>query len=113
MIVIEPGAIKTAFGDTAIARVDATARPGSPYDEFRAVLKKRIREAYEGPMGRLAGEADDVARVIQDAVAAQRPKTRYIITAGARVLLILRRLLPDRGFDAFLSTQFKVPKTPA
>jgi hypothetical protein len=60
-------------------------------------------------MGMLAGEADDVARVIEKAVAARRPRTRYVITAGARVLLILRRLLPDRGFDAFLGTQFKTP----
>jgi len=109
VIVVEPGAIKTAFGDTAIARVDATARPGSPYDEFRALLKEKIREAYEGPLGRLAGEADDVAQVIERAISARRPRTRYTVTAAARVLIAMRRILPDRGFDAFLGTQFKSP----
>lgn len=109
VIVVEPGAIKTAFGDTAIARVEATARPDSPYDEFRALLKAKIREAYEGPLGRLAGEADDVAQVIEKAVSARRPRTRYPVTAAARFLIALRRILPDRGFDAFLGTQFKSP----
>jgi NAD(P)-dependent dehydrogenase (short-subunit alcohol dehydrogenase family) len=110
VIVVEPGAIKTAFGDTAIARVDATARPDSPYDEFRQGLKNKIREAYEGPMALLAGEADDVARVVERAIVSRRPRTRYPVTLGARVLLGLRRILPDRGFDAFLATQFKAPK---
>lgn len=111
VIIVEPGAIKTAFGDTAIARVDATARPGSPYDEFRAGLKEKIREAYDGPMAMLAGEADDVAKVIERAISARRPRTRYPVTIGARVLIGLRRLLPDRGFDAFLGTQFTAPKS--
>jgi hypothetical protein len=110
VIIVEPGAIKTAFGDTAIARVDATARPGSPYDEFRKVLKEKIREAYEGPMALLAGEADDVARVVETAISARRPRTRYPVTLGARLILGLRRLLPDRGFDFFLGTQFKAPR---
>ena len=52
VIVIEPGAIKTEFGNTAIARVDALG--GSPdYAAFRDVLKQQIRDAYEGPMGGL------------------------------------------------------------
>jgi NAD(P)-dependent dehydrogenase (short-subunit alcohol dehydrogenase family) len=109
VVIIEPGAIKTEFGDTAIARVDALARPDSPYTEFRNVLKERIRGVYEGPMGKLAGEPDDVARVIESAIQARRPRTRYVITFGARFLMGLRRTLSDRAFDAFLRTQFKQP----
>jgi NAD(P)-dependent dehydrogenase (short-subunit alcohol dehydrogenase family) len=111
VVVIEPGAIRTEFGDTAIARVDALGRSDSPYNEFRSVLKERIRGAYEGPMGKLAGEPDDVARVIETAIQARNPRTRYVITFGARFLMGLRRTLPDRAFDAFLRTQFKQPVT--
>ncbi len=109
VIVIEPGAIKTEFGNTAIARVDALG--GSPdYAAFRAVLKQQIRGAYEGPMAAFAVGPEAVAKVIEKAVTARRPRTRYIITVGARVLLGLRRLLPDRAFDAFLRTQFQPPR---
>jgi NAD(P)-dependent dehydrogenase (short-subunit alcohol dehydrogenase family) len=109
VIVIEPGAIKTEFGNTAIARVDALG--GSPdYAAFRAVLKQQIRNAYEGPMAAFAVGPEAVAKVIEQAVTARRPRTRYVITLGARVLLGLRRLLSDRAFDAFLRTQFQPPR---
>lgn len=109
VVVIEPGAIKTRFGDTAIGRVDAVANRDAAYDAFRESLKQQIRGAYEGPLAALAGEPDDVARVIERALSARRPKTRYPITAGARLLMGLRRWLPDRAFDAFLRTQFASP----
>jgi len=107
VVVIEPGAIKTEFGPTAIAKIDASAIPGSPYASFREALKGLIRG--EGSTGALAGEADDVARAIERAVDARRPRTRYPVTAGARILMGLRRWLPDRGFDAFLRTMFPSP----
>jgi len=108
VIIIEPGAIKTEFGNTAIARVDALG--GSPdYAAFRDVLKQQIRGAYEGPMAAFAVGPEVVAKVIENAITARRPRTRYIITLGARVLIGLRRLLPDRAFDAFLRTQFAPP----
>jgi short-subunit dehydrogenase len=106
VVVIEPGPIKTRFGDTAIDAVRSLGDPSSPYAAFNAVLAQKIREAYEGSMGRLAGSADDVARVIEKAITAQRPRTRYPVTAAARVMMALRRWLPDRAFDAFLGTQF-------
>jgi len=109
VVVIEPGAIKTEFGATAIAKVDAAAREGSPYAEFREALKQQIRAAYEGPMAALGGGPDDVARVIEKAIRARRPRTRYPVTPSAYLLMALRRWLPDRGFDAFLRTQFKTP----
>jgi NAD(P)-dependent dehydrogenase (short-subunit alcohol dehydrogenase family) len=106
VIVIEPGPIKTQFGDTAIAAVKRVESAGSPYAEFNRVLAQRIREAYEGPMGRLAAGPEAVARVIERAISADRPRTRYVVTAAARILMGLRRWLPDRAFDGFLRTQF-------
>jgi hypothetical protein len=50
-----------------------------------------------------------VAKVIENAITARRPRTRYVITAGARILIGLRRVLPDRVFDAVLRTQFQPP----
>jgi NAD(P)-dependent dehydrogenase (short-subunit alcohol dehydrogenase family) len=108
VVVIEPGAIKTEFGNTAIARVDALGGSDA-YAGFRAALKQNIRNAYEGPMAALAAGPEPVARAIEQAITARRPRTRYVITAGARILLGLRRLLPDRAFDAVLRTQFPVP----
>ena len=60
-------------------------------------------------MDMIAVEADVVAKVIEQAIDAAKPKTRYLITAGAHVFVGLRRLLSDRGFDAFLRTQFPSP----
>ena len=108
VIVVEPGAIKTAFGDTAIARVDALGG-SADYAGFREALKTNIRNAYEGPLAALAVGPEVVAKVIEKAISASRPRTRYVITAGAKLLLGLRRWLPDRTFDAFLRTQFPSP----
>jgi hypothetical protein len=105
-VVIEPGPIKTRFGDTAVASIDDLVGRDSPYAKFNAVLAQKIKEAYDGPMARFAAEPEAVARVVERAITATRPKTRYPVTFAARFLMRLRRWLPDRGFDAFLRTQF-------
>jgi NAD(P)-dependent dehydrogenase (short-subunit alcohol dehydrogenase family) len=106
VVVIEPGPIKTRFGDTAVASIDGLVGRDSPYAKFNTVLAQRIKEAYDGPMARFAAEPEAVARVVERAITASRPKTRYPVTFAARFLMCLRRWLPDRGFDAFLRTQF-------
>ncbi len=108
VVVVEPGAIKTEFGNTAIARVDAIGGSDA-YAGFRDALKQNIRNAYEGPMAALAVGPEVVAKVIEKAIGASRPRTRYVITLGAKLLLGLRRWLPDRGFDAVMRTQFPSP----
>jgi hypothetical protein len=54
--------------------------------------------AAKGPM---PSQPSAVAAVIVKAVLARRPKTRYPV-GGAKIVLLLRRILPDRGFDAFI-----------
>jgi NAD(P)-dependent dehydrogenase (short-subunit alcohol dehydrogenase family) len=109
VIVIEPGPIKTRFGDTAVDSIGDLGARASPYAGFNATVARRIREAYEGPMAAFAAGPDAVAKVIETAIAANRPKTRYPVTFAARALMALRRWLPDRAFDAFLRTQFPPP----
>jgi NAD(P)-dependent dehydrogenase (short-subunit alcohol dehydrogenase family) len=109
VIIIEPGPIKTQFGDTAINSINAARAAESPYARFNDQIAAKVREAYEGPMGRLAAGPEAVAKVIQTAITARRPRTRYLVTAAAHIIVGLRRILSDRFFDAFLGTQFERP----
>jgi NAD(P)-dependent dehydrogenase (short-subunit alcohol dehydrogenase family) len=106
VIVIEPGPIKTRFGDTATGSLAPFGSDESPYRAFNALVAQRIHEAYEGPLAAFAKGPEAVAATIEKAITAQRPRSRYAITAAARGLMALRRWLPDRAFDAFLRTQF-------
>jgi short-subunit dehydrogenase len=109
VVVVEPGPIKTEFANTAIAKIDAIGNPDSPYGPFREALKQSIRDAYEGPMGAFAGTPDDVAKVIEKAITARRPRSRYPVTLAARMLMATRRWLPDRAFDTVLASQLVRP----
>ena len=104
--VIEPGTIKTKFGDTAVGSVDHLRDPESPYASFNEVLVQKINDAYEGKLARFAAPAEAVAKVIEKAISSRRPRTRYRVTLAARVMLATRKVMPDRGWDLFLRTQF-------
>jgi NADP-dependent 3-hydroxy acid dehydrogenase YdfG len=109
VIVIEPGLIKTAFGETAAGTVGAATPPEGPYAEFNSAVAKTTAEAYEGPLARLGAGPEAVARVIAKAIGARRPKTRYPVTASARLALTQRRLLTDRMWDRMMRAQFSAP----
>ncbi len=107
--IVEPGLIKTAFGDTAHASIDQHS--DSPYRDFNAAVAKRVAGAYEGVMGKVTATGPKpVARAIDHAVSSSRPRTRYRVTAGARIVLTTRKLLPDRAYDVVMRTQFPRPK---
>lgn len=112
VVLIEPGPIKTEFVGTAVDTIGTAGADGGPYAEFNAALAERVRSAYEGSMARFAAEPDAVARKIERAITARRPRSRYLVTAAARILLSQRRLMPDRAWDAFMRTQFKSPSVP-
>jgi hypothetical protein len=61
-------------------------------------------------MSRMAAGPESVARAIHKAIARRRPRPRYVITLGARVMLATRAVVPDRGWDAMMATQFKRPR---
>lgn len=104
--IVEPGLIKTSFGETA----GAVGSGDGTYTEFNAAVAETVRGAYEGLMGSFAAGPGVVARAIDRAISSRNPRSRYRVTAGARATLMMRKMMPDRAFDAFLRTQFPTPR---
>ena len=111
VILIEPGLIRTEFGTTAAGGVSDAGEHDGDYAQFNAHVAQATESVYEsgGPIGRLGGPPDAVAKVIEKALRARRPRPRYTVTASAKVLLAQRALLPDRGWDAVMRSQFPQP----
>jgi NAD(P)-dependent dehydrogenase (short-subunit alcohol dehydrogenase family) len=110
VVVIEPGLIKTGFADVAAGSIEAEeGEPDDPYRDFNAGVAAATRGVYEGPLARLGGGAETVARAIERALRAQRPRTRYKVTPSAHLALIQRRLMSDRAWDAVMRSQFPAP----
>jgi len=116
VIVIQPGLIHTRFGEAASSSMDTlgsaaeSGREGDPYAAFNASVAKATREVYENPlMARFGGPPAAVAKKIERAITARRPKTRYRVTASAPLLIAQRKLMSDRLWDRMMASQFPRP----
>ena len=83
-------------------------------EQAYAAFNRRVAEATQNAFGSgkaamLSGSPDDVAAVIERAILARRPKTRYTVTPSARLFIGQRRLLGDRAWDWFLRTIYPSP----
>lgn len=109
--VIEPGLIRTGFAEAAVGSMnDSASTTEGPYTGFEEAVARMTAENYErGPFSRLGGGPEAVARAIEAAISARNPRSRYVVTPSAHLFLGLRRLLPDRAWDALLKTSYPQP----
>jgi NADP-dependent 3-hydroxy acid dehydrogenase YdfG len=108
VILIEPGLIVTSFADAATASVQPD--DAGPYAHFNRHVAKATTAAYKGPMVKLGGGPDSVAKTIAGALKSRHPRPRYPVTPSAHLLLSQRRFTPDRVWDLIMRTQFPTPK---
>ncbi len=95
VVLVEPGPIATRFSDRAGAGVAALLdRPGPYAAAYRNAETAMRREFQAGIL-----PPESVARKIVLAIESRRPRTRYPIGRMARLLIPLKRLLPDRALD--------------
>jgi NAD(P)-dependent dehydrogenase (short-subunit alcohol dehydrogenase family) len=107
--VIEPGLIRTGFADTALGSMD-DLNGENPYAGFDESVARTTAKNYErGPISKLGGGPETVAETIEQAISARSPKCRHAVTPSAHLFLRLRRLLPDRAWDAVLRTTYPQP----
>jgi NAD(P)-dependent dehydrogenase (short-subunit alcohol dehydrogenase family) len=109
VVVIEPGLIRTSFGEVAVDSMEEGTDDG-PYAGFHAAVARVTRGTYErGLLSRLGGGPEAVAWTIGRAISSPHPRSRYTVTPSARLLLWTRKLLPDGAWDKLLHAWFPQP----
>jgi NAD(P)-dependent dehydrogenase (short-subunit alcohol dehydrogenase family) len=107
VVVIEPGLIKTDFGKAAVGSL-APATDDGPYAHFNNAVGSTTANAYEGGLARLGAGPEAVAKAIEKAI--RRPRARVPVTASARIMLGLRRVMTDGMWDRSMRTNFPQPR---
>jgi short-subunit dehydrogenase len=104
--IIEPGLIRTSFGETAVGSVP---HQDGPYAQFNTAVAANTARVYEGPLAKLGAGPDAVAKAIEKAITSRRPRTRYPVTASARFFMAQHAVLPDRAWDRVVGTSYPRP----
>ncbi len=99
---IEPGEVKTAIWDKADTTVDEVERSlvGPGREQYAWLLDQSRGFTDEG---RTKGvDPDRVARAVEHALTAPRPKARYLVGPDAKISGHVVTRLPDRARDVLV-----------
>ena len=94
---IEPGSVATAIWDKSREEADRLSVPPelqAQYGHIPAAMDKVLQDT-----ARRGVPPSLVAETIERALTARRMRARYVVGRDARVMLAVRRLLPDLAFD--------------
>lgn len=101
--ILEPGNIQTPIWSKGVAWGEELKTRLSPQaNEFYGRAIEGILNYIRGQDGR-GLHPNEVARVLEHALSATRPKTRYVIGQDAKAGALLARFLPDRWVDRFIA----------
>ncbi|WP_328989360.1 oxidoreductase [Kribbella sp. NBC_01245] len=107
VVVVEPGAIETEWGGIAAGQLTKASGDGAYAAQAEAMAAAMTVERT----GLMRPSAPTViGDTIRTAVSANRPRTRYASGAGAKPLLLMRRVLSDRLFDRLISRATGAPR---
>jgi short-subunit dehydrogenase len=98
VVVIEPGFITTEFVQVANETSQSVIEHAGPYAPWFANFQQAYKRA-----NRLAGQPEEIAALIYEALTARRPRPRYAAPRHARLAIALKRFLPERWFDYVLN----------
>ena len=103
--IVEPGSIDTPIWERGERTADALATPerealyGEVVDRYRKVIEDTAERGIP---------ADRVAEVIEHALTARRPRSRYLVGLEAKMGARLRQLLPTPVFDRIVRRQMNL-----
>ncbi|MFB6319330.1 SDR family oxidoreductase [Saccharicrinis sp. FJH54] len=106
VITIEPGPIRTMFGETAYSSADHV--PDSSV--YKSMIIRLTGWSKNTLSDRVAGKPHDVANIIYKAIQKRNPRARYRVTLIARFLHILRKYASDRLMDFMFRKQMGIKK---
>jgi NAD(P)-dependent dehydrogenase (short-subunit alcohol dehydrogenase family) len=110
--IVEPGSIATPIWDKSLALSDQIEREIPP--EGAALYQKQITAMRKAAAEIGAGgiPADEVAKAVERALTAKKPKTRYVVGRDARIQAFAVKFVPDRMRDGIIARRLGLPKKP-
>ena len=105
VVVIEPGGIRTEWAEIAAEKVRAVSSTGPYAPQGNAVAQTLVSESTQ----RRSSPPELIAKTISKAVTTRRPKTRYAVGYGAKPIIFMHDVLPDRAFDTLIRRATGVP----
>jgi NAD(P)-dependent dehydrogenase (short-subunit alcohol dehydrogenase family) len=102
VIIIQPGAIKTEWNGIAREKL----KEASGNSAYKKLAMGHVRMLEEIDRKR-SSQPIVIAKVIEKAIVAQKPRTRYVAGSGAKLLMTLKKILPDKAFDSLVLSQMK------
>jgi len=99
VILIEPGGIRTKWGDIAANHLEQSARKGI-YKEKAKRVAKILRFAYHI---HILSKPTTVAKKIGKVIGIRNPKARYLVGMGARTMVFLKGITSDKIYDKVVS----------
>ena len=107
VVLIEPGGMNTEWGAIAADSLIA-ASAGTAYADQAPGVAKMLR-SVDGK-ARPSSSPDRIAKAVTRAATARRPKVRYLLGPGAKPLVALHTILPNRVFDRMMARVFQTPR---
>lgn len=108
--IIEPGAVATPIWEKGMKNGAAMLAAAPPealvlYAEALEAFKKTSEHSAKN-----AADPMDVARAVEHALTAAKPKTRYVVGRRARIGAAMALLVPDRMRDTMVAKAMRLPK---
>ncbi len=97
---INPTSIKTNFHSN-VQSAKKSQDQSSAYYEYMKRFEKNVDK-----MSQVNVEPVVVAKSIYTAITSKNPKRSYLVGKGARMLLVLKSILPNRVFEKIIGMQF-------
>jgi len=101
VVVIEPGAVKSEWGDIAMDHLQNVSGKGA-YSRLVTSLLKMNKD-----MANKLSEPGVISKLVRSAIASKKPKARYAGGHMAKPFMFMRWLLPDNIFDKAIQSQLK------
>jgi NAD(P)-dependent dehydrogenase (short-subunit alcohol dehydrogenase family) len=111
--IIEPGAVATPIWEKSRAAAGKLAHgfPPRARELYGPAMNAQKAAAEKSARAGIAPEI--VARAVEHALFATRPRTRYLVGRGVRLRAFLKRVLPDRLLDRLVFRHIGLPERSA
>jgi NAD(P)-dependent dehydrogenase (short-subunit alcohol dehydrogenase family) len=104
VVIIEPGGIKTPWGNIAAENLKKTSGNGAYANFVNRVYNFMIKSYTED---KTLADPKVIAELIVKAATTAKPKTRYVAGYMAKPALFMRKWLSDKMFDKIITSMYK------